>query len=662
MLVFLPIVSFYAWLRIFRFEIPRLRERLLIAVAWWTLCLIVITELLSDFLAIRRETVALAWIVTAAFTFAADLLLNRTHRRPCIDGIASKDADHAEAFQKPAQKKDWILLGSSIAILALTGITALVSPPNGWDVTLQHMPRLMEWLAQGWVGLFPTNYYVQDFAPPLTEWTMLHLVLLHGSDRFVNLVQWFASAGSALTVGLIAEEFGCAIRGQLIAALLCLTLPQGILSASGAKNDWSVALWLCIAVFLILRWQRSQRWLYVVTLGIAFGALLMTKGTGYVFGPPVAVALLFVTPRKAWRKLAAACLLAATVMLLINVPHWAQNYRLGHSILGLPTPDVEERLKYTADRITPATAAANILRETSIHFGTPFGFVNQRATSTVRTMILMLGVGPDDPALIRPGPSFAIPTYSLDEYLAGNPFHLLLIVVSFAMVLFAMRRMPREAALTIGIVAAFALYCAVFKWEIWAGRLHLSLFVLACPIIAAVLNRSNPKTTFAFTLALLTLGLPALLFNSIRPLVSSNALRILLHRQPDPTANSIFFRSRDEMYFAETPDLESSYLPAGEAVRKISCSHVGIDTGNHPFAYEYILMGIVDDHGPLRDFRYVGVTNRTSRFTSEIDQQQPCLVICIRCLHDPEKWAKYSAQLPKTQSFGTVVLFSQPTQ
>ncbi len=654
MLCLLPFLSWYAWLRIFRRDFPQWRERFLIASVWWTLSLILITELLSAFDAIRRDTIAIAWAGSAAIIFAADLLRGR------LRGGRGENGPRADASYswKNFGKTDWFLLGSSVAILALTGVTALLAPPSGWDESLQHLPRVMQWLAQGSVGLFPTNYYVQDFAPPLTEWTMLHLLVLQGSDRFVNLVQWVGSLCSALAVSLIAEEFGCRIRGQLFAALLCVTIPQGVLGASGAKNDWLIACWLSISVVLILRWQQRQDWLTVATLGIALGALILTKGTGYIFGPPVALALLVVTPRSAWKNLTAACLLAASIMVLLNIPQWVQNERLGHSMVGLPAPDVEGRMKYRADRITPGTVAANILRESSIHFGTPLAAVNRRMTDLVRHMIGVTGVNPDDPGLIRPGAAFAIPAYSLDEYLAGNPLQMILAGACFAIVLLRMRTMPAEAALVLGIMAAFALYCALFKWEIWAGRLHLGLFVLACPVIAVVVSKSYRRVTFVLALLLLVMAIPPLLFNSTRPLLSSNFLRAALHRPPDPTASSIVFRSRDSMYFGERADLESSYLPAGEAARKLACTHIGLDTTGRPFAYEYILMGIIDRHGPPRAFRYVDVTNMTSKFASKIDRQQPCAVLCIDCESNAAKIAQYSSALPRTARFGSVMLFS----
>lgn len=655
MLVFLPLLNWYAWLRLFRFDMPRRRERLLVASVWWTLSLVLITELLSAFDAIRRDTVAIGWCVTAAIIFAADFLRTRLRGGSGVDESRPDASYPWENFRKT----DWLLLGSSVSILALTGVTALLAPPSGWDETLQHLPRVMQWLAQGSVGLFPTNYYVQDFAPPLTEWTMLHLMLLQGSDRFVNLVQWFGSLGSALAVSLIAEEFGCRIRGQLLAALLCLTIPQGVLSASGAKNDWLVAFWLAIAVFLILRWQRNPRWFFVVTLGIAMGSLLLTKGTGYVFGAPVFLVLLAITPRPAWRKIPAAVLLSASIMVAMNAPQWSQNYRLGHSIFGLPAPDIAGMYRYRVDRVTPKEIAANLLRETSLHFALPTEALTQREAGLVRRSILVLGANPDDPGQIRPDRRFEIHPYSLDEYYAGNPVHLVLAVLAFLAIGFSLRSMPREAALAIGVTLSFVLYCAVFKWEVTDARRHLGLFVLACPLIAAVMDRRYPRKGYIFALLLVILALPDALFNATRPLAASNAFRAVLHRPPDPTANSIFFRSRDEMYFAESNDLESSYLPAGEAARNLACTHIGLDTADRPFAYEYILMGIIDNGGPLRKFRYLEVKNLTSKYTSKIDLQPPCAVLCIDCQHDPARIARYSSQFPNAQYFGDVVLFSK---
>ena len=39
---------------------------------------------------------------------------------------------------------------------------------------------------------YATNKVLQLIYPPFTEYVMLHLQLLTGSDRFANMVEWLA--------------------------------------------------------------------------------------------------------------------------------------------------------------------------------------------------------------------------------------------------------------------------------------------------------------------------------------------------------------------------------------------------------------------------------------------------------------------------------------
>ena len=50
--------------------------------------------------------------------------------------------------------------------------------------------------------------------------------------------------GKTTLAYLIARELGAERRGQIMAVVVCATLPTGILQASSAKNEWVLTFWL----------------------------------------------------------------------------------------------------------------------------------------------------------------------------------------------------------------------------------------------------------------------------------------------------------------------------------------------------------------------------------------------------------------------------------
>lgn len=648
----LPLMAYAILFLMFQRVCIGRREAALIAGTWWTLALVILTETLSMNRSITQHPLAAAWLLlTAIFAGLAAVLKQRRAKAP--SGVPLPR--YGRSTIRLSRQQGTIIVGG-LFICSLIGITAAVSPPNGSDQLQYHLPRVIEWASRHSVGFFPTQYYVQLFAPPLAEWMMLHSYVLSGGDRLVGMVQWLAFLGSAIAVSLVAKELGAVRNGQILAAFLCVTLPQGVLAASGAKNDWVLSLWIAAAVFFLFRWLKRPNWFSACNLGISIGAALLAKGSVYAFMPPVVAAVLALGLRSNWKRALLCAPIVITAIVLMNGLQWARNFSLGGSILGLSAPDVAGKEKYSVDRVTLRDIAANVFRESAMHLGTPFDSLNDRETDLVRKGIALLGVDPDDRASTNYG-RFQIPHqyYSRDEYYAGNPFHLVLIVCAFTVLVFAWPRASVPTiGLALGIAGGFVLYCSLFKWEIWCARLHLPLFVLACAVVAVVVCERFPKTLSILAIMAFVSAIPPALCNTTRPLLFSSGFHQWSHDR-----TSIFLQSRNALYFTQQTDLRSTYVAAAEQVRSERCNDIGMDTSIKPYSHEYPLMELSRNPGQQIKFRYVEVDNLSSKYADRSDFAVPCVVICPECRDHKEKWDRYLPTLPTVHVFGNLVVFSR---
>jgi hypothetical protein len=260
------------------------RDLLLRSMVFLGVAAALLTEVLSLFHWLRPVPIGVAWAaIVAAFVWKI---------RPAV------------VRPRPLEA---ILAGAIAAIVGVVAVTALLSPPNSADAMAYHMPRVIYWAQAGSVAFFPTPYFNQVMLQPLAEYLMLHTYLLSGGDRWINLITCGAFAGCIAGVSAIAREMGLSSRAQAFVALFCATLPNAILQASGAKNDMLLALWLVCVVYFAVR--REPMW-----LGLAVGLALATKGTAYLFLPPMLLAL------GAWRRREIAWMAAG--VLLINTPQY----------------------------------------------------------------------------------------------------------------------------------------------------------------------------------------------------------------------------------------------------------------------------------------------------------------------------------------------------
>jgi 4-amino-4-deoxy-L-arabinose transferase-like glycosyltransferase len=577
-----------------------LRDAFLRSLVAFGVSLSLITEILGYFHLIRPWPLFLSWLLLSCAALAYV-------RRP-------RTARYAIRWFH------WPILAGIGAVISLVALVAFLSPPNSTDAMGYHLPRVVYWSQAGSVSFFPTNYYPQLLLPPLAEYFMLQLYVLAASDHYVTFVQCLGFTGSIIGASLMAKALGAKAPGQVISALLCATIPNAILQASGVKNDCLLSLWLLAAVYFGWRWSRQQQHEDLILMGAALGLALLTKGTAYIFFP----ALLFRKPILSARPIFVIALCVAA----INGPQYWRNSRFTGSIIGSLSAHADGEYRWVNDRFSPRVTVSNVLRNLSEHLGARSDTWNRRVYGFVLETHKLLGIDPNDRATTWPDTTYQPPVNSNHEANSPNRWHLALFVLAaFPIIVLGWRR--RGAGLAwyyLAIVIAFGMFCSLLRWQPCLTRLHLPLFVLASVVVGCLAERLLP--------AALQIGLCIFLLNNARPYLFENWVR------PLKGPNSVLRTSREANYFADLKwyvDPEE-YRRAARLTIESKCKVVGVD--NSQSELEYPLLALVQRADRGIRFVHVGVNNASARYARH-PEPEPCVVVCLKCAGIPEKSRQY---------------------
>lgn len=432
-------------------------------VAAATLCggyVLVATEGLGAVGRLRFAPVLACWVAAAALV-TAFVAMNRR----ALVGWCVRTA--------PLDWPERGLLATILAVVGAAGVVAVACPPNNYDVTLYHLPRQWQWLQQGSVAHFPTQDYRLTVNPPFAEFVGLHLLILSGTDRLATVESWAAMVLTLLAVSLVGRELGLSRKGQLLAALFACTVPVGFHEAVNGKNDWTVAFWLAVATFWVVRVWKAERVRPAEAglAGLSLGLLVLTKGTGGVYAVPLVLlgglGLVLRRPRG-W---AIAAVVVGALAVAPNVPHWSRNMTAYGSVGG-------KTFGLANDRHDLAVWASGVVRNVGMHLAGPRPSWNRKVERAVRRVHGWLGVGADDPVTTWAGVPFAVEYRPQQEDFATAPVHALLLLVALPASAVATRRDRPWLVYWVTVAGGFLLFSVVFKWQPWHPRLHLPVLAL----------------------------------------------------------------------------------------------------------------------------------------------------------------------------------------
>jgi hypothetical protein len=563
-----------------------------------------ITELLSPFHLLKVWPLCVAWLLAIA----------------------------AWVRWRPRGPVSWRILPVEAGLAAITAAiagvvawTAILSPPNSADAMAYHLPRVVYWAQSGSVAFFPTPYLNQIMLQPLAEYFMLHTYVLSGGDRLINLVAFAAYAGSIVGVSAIAATLGLNTRSQAWAALFCATLPNAILQGSGAKNDFLLAFWLVCAVYFAARRDAPK-------LALSAALALATKGTAYLFLPPLLLYAAVVLPRRQLAWIAGA-------ICILNGPQYARNLRLSGSPLGFDSAQGNGVFRWRNEHLTWQPAVSNILRHTSEQLGARSPHWNQSVYDAVLRIHRALGIDPDSRDTTWPGAQYAPPVNANHEANANSRWHLLLIAC--AAILAAATRNRQWTLYAAGLLAAFLLFCLYLKWQPFLARLELPLFVLGAPLAAFLVDKLRyPAATVLLALFLANNARPALFQNWTRPLKGPHSLAAT---------------ARDNNYFRDMGqwDNRASYMESVDRTARSGCTDVGLDIGENQL--EYPFQALLRERNSHVHFVHTGVVNASARYAAS-NSPPLCAVLCPDCLGNQQKIALYREVGPPIE-IGHFLLF-----
>ena len=607
----------------------------------WGFQVALITELLSFAHLYSLLPVILSWVAASAATMAL-------HRKFSVDCCSFTATPPEGGFRLdaagPLAGVFWAFAG---VIFFLTFLVAVIAPPNTSDALAYHMPRVIYWFMHGTVAFFPAEDYHRLVQSPFAEYTMLLTYLLSFGDRFVNLVQWFGFAWSAVAAAGIARSFGGAAATQALAAFVVAVIPSAILQATGAKNDCYLALWVLAACFAMLRFKETSAPFWLMISGASLGLALLTKNTALLFVPFLLASVVLTFSKQLQsqaRRLAPAF---AILALLIVSPHWVRTYSLSGSPFGFASAYGKEAYRFRNDNLSPSSIAANVLRNASLHIVTPSKEWNRKFEGILKSTMIAIGADPDDPAAVWTGYKFQIPDLQRHEALTGNQLHFLFALLAACFV-FRHRKEEQSRTLlyyTVGLLLAALAFSAALRWQPWHTRLHLTLFVAATPLIAVAAARALPLAATAIGAGLLLI--------CAAPMMTENPPRQLL------TAGGIFDLSRDDLYFFEQPELRVPYKDTAAFLMGQSCRQIGIDSSVDSSArrMEYPLMALLRAGDRKFELQETGVDN-LSQSLPNFATAKPCAIVCLGCARDAKKLTLYAGYHGAVKTFFDQVVFT----
>jgi hypothetical protein len=433
-------------------------------------------------LVITAATASVGWFVTGR---------PRPPRLPSVRGLRKLNG--------PTQ----IILGLAVVTLVVQACVGARVAPSNWDSMTYHLSRAAYWLQYQSIGQFPGASIRQAASAPNGEVLQGLTMMMSGTDRWVQSVQWLALVGVALAVfsGARLLDFD---RGESVfAACLFVVLPQPLMQSTTTQNDLIEAFFVASTAFFAVRSLRDRTRGDMTIAALAFALAVGTKGTAFIAA--TALAVLVVAALLAYRPPVRFVLVSAMGAVVALFALGSYNYVLNVEHRGSVLGELRSATAVTGARLPNAVLSIGTFADSA---GVNVDLLNRLTQTSTRT---------EAARVVPPVAASTLDTSIQEDTSAFGLVGFLLLPYVLLIVLLGRRQAWSRRVLSAAVVLYVAVFAVSVVFNPWLGRLLIPAVALAAPLFA-VLGKRPAMAGAALTLAVLSM-MPPLLENQQKPLL-----------------------------------------------------------------------------------------------------------------------------------------------
>lgn len=320
-------------------------EGLVQAEILYHVCLLVITNLFSFGGLLNKWSVLSGWSAALFVTVLAATVqgvffpekqtIEKRAGRFVKDTPEKEQGASPKTFRKRSRElwddfcmMERVMLCLLAVLFLVLFVGAVFTVPYNYDSMTYHLGRIGHWIDNGSVGHFVTNIDRQIYSPVLSEYEMLHMMLLADSDTFLNMLQYVSMIITGLILYRVSRKLGTSRAFSMMAAFLFYTMPLTVSQSVTTQNDLLAAMWFAAFLYYFIDFIQAEKLCFdmeqrkkLVMIGACVAFAFLTKTSicaSMLFFMPWLLAVCIKRKDKLVRIIQSGVLAGAVLLVLIS--------------------------------------------------------------------------------------------------------------------------------------------------------------------------------------------------------------------------------------------------------------------------------------------------------------------------------------------------------